>query len=114
MSTTAVAAPKDQTETVKAGEPSTEPTAVNDPKPSAGASPSGSAKPSVRPATPRSVVRGPLGALEKLRDPSHRRHGGEPTTHAALTTDKAATTGSNPSGGDAPGGDASGGDAEGS
>ena len=63
---------KDDSETVKADEPSTEPTAVDALKPSAGASPSGSAKPSVRPATPRSVVRGPFGVLEKLRDPSHR------------------------------------------
>ena len=57
---------------------------------------------------PRPVVRGSLGMVEKPRDLPHRRNGGEPTTHAAPTGEKAATTGSNPSGGDSPGGDAAG------
>ena len=85
---------------------STEPRKVDAPKPSAGASPSESAKPYARSATPRSVVRGSLGVGEKSRDLPHARKGGEPTMHTAPTGDKAATTRGDSSGGDSPGGDA--------
>ena len=78
-----------------------------------------SAKPSVRPATPRPVVRGSLEVREQLRDLPHRGNGGHPTTrtgaagHGAATaapspvaSSPAASKGRNSSDGHSSGGDA--------
>ncbi len=82
-STDTATSTKDVTETAKTDEASTGPTAAGAPEPLASASTSGPAKPTVRPARPRPVVRGSLGVGEQLRDLPHRGNGGHPTTPIA-------------------------------
>jgi hypothetical protein len=80
------------TETAEADQASTGPTAVKAPKPSADASTSEPAKPSIRPATRRPVVHGSLGQGDQSPDP-HRGNGDRPTTRTAAAGDGAATAG---------------------
>jgi hypothetical protein len=126
ISTGTATSQTDVTETAQSDVPeaSTEPTAAETPKPSAKTSTS--AEPTsvtVRPATPRPVLRGSLGVGEQLRNPPHRGNGGHPTTQTAAADEREVTEGpspvtpshgassskvSNSSGGDSSGGDAGG------
>ena len=77
-------------ETAEEDEAPTGPTAASAPEPSLSASTSKPAKPTLRPATPRPVVRGSLGVGEQLRDLPQRGNGGRPTTRTADAGDRAA------------------------
>ena len=126
ISTDTATSRTDVTETAESDVPdeaSTEPTAVETPKPSAKDSTSEPTSLTVRPATPRPAVRGSLGVSEKLRNPPHRGNGGHPTTQTAAADEREVSEGSSPvtpqhgassstvsnsSGGDESGGDAGG------
>jgi hypothetical protein len=90
LSTDTVTSTTDVTETAKADEESTVRVAGSAPRLSANDSAPEATKPTVRRATPRSVVRGSLGVGEQLRGPPHRGKGGHPNTE---TGDGAATAG---------------------
>jgi len=105
----------------EADETSTGPTAAGASEPSADAPPTEPVKPTVRRASPRTVVRDSLGVGEQLSDLPRRGNGSRSTTRTAAARDGAATAGSpssasssaaspskggNSSGGDSPGGDA--------
>jgi hypothetical protein len=123
-STDTVASTGDVTETAETEEESAEPTAASGREPAASASTPEPAKESVRPATPRPVVRDSLRAGEQLSDLPHRGNGSRSTTRTAAVGDGAAEAGS-PSGASSSvasssadsissGGDSSDGDADGS
>jgi hypothetical protein len=107
------------TETATAGEASAGPTAASAPEPSADASISEPVKPTVRPATPRPVVRSSLGLGERLRDRPHRGNSGRPSTRTAPSSEPTAGSSSvesspddsSPAGRNSADGDSSGGDA---
>jgi hypothetical protein len=93
-STDTVASTSDVTETAETEEESTEPTAASGREPAASASTPEPAKASVRPATPRPVVRDSLRAGEQLSDLPHRGNGSRSTTRTAAVGDGAAEAGS--------------------
>jgi hypothetical protein len=110
LSTDTATPTKDLSETAKADEASAGSTAGGAPGPSANESAPEATKPSVRRATPRSVVRDSLGVGEQLRGLPHRGEGGHPTTETGAAGDGAATAGpsstaGNSSGDESPGGD---------
>ncbi len=88
-STTAESA-KDLTETVEVDEVPSGLTTLSAPESSADVPTSEPAKPAVRRATPRPVVRHSLDGGEQLRDLGHRRNGGHPTTRRVAVNDEAA------------------------
>jgi hypothetical protein len=90
LSTDTVTSTTDVTETAKADEESTVRAAGSAPRLSANDSAPEATKPTVRRATPRSVVRGSLGVGEQLRGLPHRGKGGHRNTE---TGDGAATAG---------------------
>jgi hypothetical protein len=112
---------KKVTETDRAIEASTKPTAT--PNPSVSSSTPKPAKPAGQPSATRPGVRGSLVVDEQLRDLPHRGNGGRQTTQTSAAGDEAATAGpssvasssvaSSSQGSNSSGGDSSGGDADG-
>jgi hypothetical protein len=111
------------TETAEADGAPAGQTAASAPEPSAGASTSARGKPTLRPVTPRPVVRDSLGATEQPRGFPHRSNGPATSTTGTTAADPATTAGSssassapaasssaasNSSAGDSSGGDAGG------
>ena len=116
LSTDPASPTKDLSETAKADEASAGSTAGGAPGPSANESAPEATKPSVRRATPRSVVRDSLLVGEQPRGLSHRGNGGHSTPRTGAVDDGAATAGpsstadNSSAGGDSSAADSPGGD----
>jgi hypothetical protein len=116
VSTDTETSTRDMTEVADADEASTERTAASDPEPSAGASPSESAEATLRPATPRPVVRSSLGVAELLRDQTavHTAGAGDGAATAESSSAPTSGTASSSTGSSSSSGGSSDGEADGS